>query len=74
MNQPVTRHGEPTPTMCEWEDCLKEADCGVNAQWSVVDFVEYFSCAAHAYDMVAILHRRRVDGELPVDEWVHWWR
>lgn len=67
------RQPEPTVTICEWQDCLKPAECGVNAQWSIADFVEYFACSEHAIDMVRILSRRRVDGQLPFDQWVNWW-
>lgn len=68
------RHGEPTPTMCEWENCLHQAQCGVNAQWSLADFVEYFACDEHAFDMLTGLLKRRVNGELPVDSWINvWW-
>lgn len=60
-------------TTCEWSDCQEDATCAVHAQWTVVDFVEYAACTSHADHMCAVLARRRVDGELPVDVWITPW-
>jgi hypothetical protein len=41
----------------------------VHAQWTVVDFVSYFTCTPHFLDVWDALRGRRVDGQSVVDMW-----
>ena len=63
----------PKTPLCEWLDCSADAVAEVHAQWTIVDFVEYLTCAKHAWDMVDVLRERTVDGERPLDVWTKWW-
>jgi hypothetical protein len=60
------------PDVCEWPRCGRRAECEVNAQWTIVDFVTYTSCGSHARQMMWKLNRREIDGQLPADVWAHW--
>jgi hypothetical protein len=61
-----------TPT-CEYPECAELAQCSVEAQWTLVDFIAYQACDQHSYLMMEILEHREVDGQLPVDVWIHHW-
>lgn len=50
---------------CEMDGCTAKAVGYVEAQWSIVDFVRYETCADHMDDMLDGLSARRVEGWLP---------
>lgn len=45
---------------CEW--CEQTADGSVFAQWSIVDFDEYYACRKHIADGVKRAMYTKVDG------------
>lgn len=54
---------------CEWPHCSSAAVAEVNAQWTVVDFIGYYTCPVHFLDIWDELRNRKVDGRKPVDMW-----
>lgn len=54
---------------CDWPHCSAPARAEINAQWTVVDFIKYYTCTPHFLDIWDQLQNRRVDGRLPVDMW-----
>jgi hypothetical protein len=57
---------------CAMEDCEEHSVCRVNAQWTIVDFIDYLACAQHVADVRRILARRCVDGQPPLYIGVDW--
>ena len=59
----------PHPYPCEWPHCSSRPTAVIHAQWTVVDFVSYFTCTAHFLNVWDVLRDRRVDGQSVVDMW-----
>jgi hypothetical protein len=51
---------------CSWAGCEEPATAWVFVQWTLVDFLEYYACELHLVDVNHYVHKRRVDGHLPV--------
>ena len=59
--------------LCEYDRCEERAAGSVHAQWTVVDYLAFDTCAAHWRDLFEILQGQLFDGEGPKDMWTVWW-
>jgi hypothetical protein len=59
--------------LCVYEGCTAVAVCAVEAQWTLLDFVEYALCDTHQLEAVETLETRLVEGYPPIDVRTVWW-
>lgn len=59
-------HGSSTDFWCDTPGCENEAWYRVEAQWTVVDWMDFYVCEVHLREKLRALADHLVDGEPPL--------
>lgn len=50
--------------------CRSDCIGTLEAQWTLVDYLSFVTCAAHSLDGLLLLESKLIDGQPPMDAWL----